>query len=226
MSRILPAGPCVPGRLARPTGGGPRLPGPSPRSGSPRPAAPGPDALARLYDAFAGRAFGYLLRLVHDRAAAEDLLQESFVRVSRRLPELREEGAARSYLFRAATNLAIDRLRRLRRVGFVPLDALPPEREPLAPDADADGSRVAESRDRAAVVRGAIAALPPRERAALMLRVVEGLGLADVGDALAITDRGAARVVRQALARLRGRLSRLDSFSDLSRRTEREPLRP
>jgi RNA polymerase sigma factor (sigma-70 family) len=161
------------------------------------------DALGDLYRACAAQAFGYLVRLVRDRSVAEDLLQDAFVRVARRLDTLREPGAARAYLFRAATNLAIDRVRSLRRRRDASLDAAP---EPSAAPAS-DGAVAAEARDDVGCMRFALETLEPRDRAALLLRFVHGFRLADVGDAIGLTDRGAARVVEHALARLRRRLS-------------------
>jgi RNA polymerase sigma-70 factor (ECF subfamily) len=165
---------------------------------------PAGDPLGELYRGSAAHVFGYLIRLVHDRAVAEDLLQESFVRVARSLPALKEPAAARAYLFRAATNLAIDRVRALRRRRDTALDGVD---EPHAPAASADGALLAEHRDAASRVRAALSALEDRDRAALLLRFVHGFRLAEVGQAIGLTDRGAARVVKKALVRLRCRLS-------------------
>jgi RNA polymerase sigma-70 factor (ECF subfamily) len=167
------------------------------------PAGPG-DPLGDLYRRCAPQAFGYLIRLVRDRGAAEDLLQEAFVRVARRLDALRDPGAARAYLFRAATNLAIDRVRVLRRRRPASLEAAA---EPHAAPAVSDGAVAAETRDDVSAVRVALDALEERDRAALLLRFVHGFRLAEVGEAIGLTDRGAARVVANALIGVRRRLS-------------------
>lgn len=161
------------------------------------------DPLGDLYRACAPQVFGYLLRLVRDRGAAEDLLQEAFVRVSRRLEALRDPGAARGYVFRAATNLAIDRVRARRRRRDATLeDGV----EPHACPPEADGAVAAEARDEVAAMHAALDRLEPRARAALLLRYVHGFRLVDVGDAIGLTDRGAARVVEHALAHVRRHL--------------------
>jgi RNA polymerase sigma-70 factor (ECF subfamily) len=180
------------------------------------------DALARLYDRDAARAFGFLVRLVRDRAWAEDLLHDAFLRVARHLDELRDPAAARTYLFRAASNLAIDGLRARRRaVAAMPESARAAARRPRP-----DGAATAEARDEADAVRRALDRVPDRERVALTLRVVEGFGWAEIADVLDLSDRGAARLVRVALDRLRRRLCR-DETDDArpNRRNERAPLR-
>ncbi len=172
------------------------------------------DALARLYDRFAPRAYGLLVRLVHDRVWAEDLLHDAFLRVAPRLSDLREEGAARTYLFRAAANLAIDGLRAKRRAAET---ADRRGRALAARAADRavgrDTAIEAEDRDLGACVRRGLDGLPDRERVALVLRVVEGFGYADVAEAFGLTDRGAARLCRAAPARLPRRLSRTPTFA-------------
>lgn len=179
-----------------------------------------PDALARLYDACAARAYGLLVRLVHDRSLAEDLLHDAFLRVAGHLSDLRDEGAARTYLFRTSANLAIDSLRSRRRATMPHGSA--GATESLASRAADDGAVAAESRDVAVAVRRGLDALPDRERVALVLRVVDGFGYGDIAEAFGLSDRGAARLVRSATARLRRRLSRTKTFAaDLERRPAR-----
>src|SRR5262245_31136355 len=78
--------------------------------------------LEDLYEACAPQALGYLVRMVGDRAWAEDVLQESFLRLAKRAPEIDDDAALRAYLYRTATHLAIDGIRSRRR-GTVALDA-------------------------------------------------------------------------------------------------------
>ena len=183
------------------------------------------ERLAALYDVCAAPALGYLVRMVGDRAWAEDLLQDAFLRVSRHLTEVNDDRALRVYLFRAASNGAIDGMRSKRRaIRALEAAAAAATLEGAAP-AGAPGGRgmnAAEAVDVAAAVRRSLDRLPPRERSAVLLRVVAGLSLDDVGAALSVTDRGAARLVREGLARIRRRLSGSDTFSDWARE---RPLR-
>ena len=186
------------------------------------------DRLAALYDACAAPALGYLVRMVGDRAWAEDLLQDAFLRVSGHLHEVSDDRALRVYLFRAASNLAIDGMRSKRRAlrAMEAAAAAATLESASSSDGRGAGARAAEAVDVAAAVRRSLDRLPPRERSAVLLRVVAGLSLDDVGAALAVSDRGAARLVREGLTRIRRRLSGSDTFSDWVRdRTVREGIR-
>jgi RNA polymerase sigma factor (sigma-70 family) len=78
------------------------------------------------------------------------------------------------------------------------------------------------------VVEAALEDLDPRERAAVLLRVTGGLHYREVGEALGLTDRGAARVVASALERLRRLLGRPGAADarESERRNACEPARP
>lgn len=162
--------------------------------------------LERLYESSAARALGCLVRMVGNRAWAEDLLQEAFLRVSRRVgevPETADEAALVAYLYRTATHLAIDGLRSKRRA-VVALARVAENHADLS--TGGDPAPETEAGDLAAAARRALDALPPRPRAAVILRVVVGLPFEEVGAALGVSDRAASRIVRLALARVRRRL--------------------
>ena len=124
-------------------------------------------AFLDLYARTAGPLMGYLTRLVGDAAAAEDLLQESYLRLlsSGRVPE--DEDHRRHYLFRIATNLARDRFRRARSSPHVPFEET---NTPAAPAAfhDDDG------------LWAAMRCLSARDRELLVLAYVEGFTHAEI----------------------------------------------
>lgn len=71
-----------------------------------------PDGLRVVHDEHAGELFGFALRTLGDRGAAEDLVQETFVRAWLRAESYRSaRGSVRTWLFAIARNLAIDELR-------------------------------------------------------------------------------------------------------------------
>lgn len=110
-----------------------------------RPAEPGAiagaaldraDTAASLYDRHAGELYGYLVRVSGSGDSAEDLLQETFLRLVREIRAGRAPDEPRPWLYRVATNLAVSRGRRLsilkgllRRLP--PTDPVPPPEEGL-----------------------------------------------------------------------------------------------
>lgn len=119
-------------------------------------------ALSALYEAHRGELFAFLLRMTRDREAAEDLLQDTFIRLvtearAGRLPDL-----VRPWLFRVAANAAISRSRH----GAVWNRLVPrlvDRREPAGPESEA--IRV----ERDSELHRALAQLAPDGRAALLL---------------------------------------------------------
>jgi RNA polymerase sigma-70 factor (ECF subfamily) len=147
-------------------------------------------------------------RLLRDPDDARDLVQSSLADAWERLDTLREPAAARGWLRRILVTRALNQLRRrrlwlrLREVfgpGVQPIDPAAPAS--LAPDAHL-------ARDqRLARVGAALARLPARQVAAFTLRYVEGLGLDEVADALAV-GRGTAKThLHRALVALREELA-------------------
>jgi len=118
-------------------------------------------------------------RLSGDPELAEDATQEAFLRAWQHLPgfELKQPGGFRAWLCRIVTNVTIDELRRQR--PRVPLEALD------LPDGTQPDSEYIR-RERAEVVQAAIATLPERSRAALVLREYGQLSYQEIADALNI----------------------------------------
>lgn len=123
-------------------------------------------------------AIGVAYRMCGDGALAEDVAQDTFVRVWDKLHTFRPSGSFKSWMCRIATNLTIDMLRRQRPA--VDVEQVSIEDGTERPEANAI------RRERAAAVRTAIANLPEQTRAALILREYEGLSYQEVADALDI----------------------------------------
>ena len=117
------------------------------------------------------RILGYAARLLGDRAEAEDVAQEAMLRLWRVAPDWRQgEAKVTTWLYRVTTNLCTDRLRMRQRRKVLALDD--------APDIE-DGAPAAETvlieADRMVALNAALAALPDRQREAVVLRHIEGL---------------------------------------------------
>ncbi len=83
-------------------------------------------ALEEILDLYQEKIRRHLVRLVSDGAAAEDLLQETFLRVWNRANQWQGRGSFQAWLYRVATNLALNHLRGQRRRKEQPLESEPP----------------------------------------------------------------------------------------------------
>lgn len=149
-----------------------------------------------IHETFRPRIRRYLARMVGEQDA-EDLTQEVFVRVSRGLGSFRGESQLSTWVYRIATNAAVDRLRtpsfqRTSAVGY-PDDSV--ERDPLEVD-DSDiwtGERTPSveqeqvRKEMNECVRDSIGRLPEKYRTVLVLSEVEGLANQEIADILAVS---------------------------------------
>jgi RNA polymerase sigma-70 factor (ECF subfamily) len=138
-------------------------------------------------------------RMLGDRGDAEDVAQEAFLRVWRQAGRWRP-GTARfdTWLHRVTLNLCYDRLRRRREV---PSIAVPERADPAA---GADQAMIEQARD--ARLAAAIAGLPERQRAALMLQYYEGLSNIEAAAAMEIGVEALESLLSRARRTLKDRL--------------------
>jgi RNA polymerase sigma factor (sigma-70 family) len=161
------------------------------------------------------RVLAYAARmLAGDRAEAEDVAQETLLRLWRMAPDWRQgEAKVTTWAYRVATNLCIDRQRSRRRKGQITLDDAP-DLTDGAPSAD---QRLQDGR-RIAALEAALADLPDRQRQAVVLRHIEGLTNPEIA---AVMDIGVeavesltARGKRALAARLSGQRDALGYEDD------------
>lgn len=159
--------------------------------------------LAELYREVAPGMLNYLYGFVRDRALAEDILQEVFLRIHKVRHTYRSESPAKPWLYAIARYVAIDTLRkkgRRREVAFE--EALATGQAPDALD-HAERSESMEEMERA------LAELPGGQREAFVLTKLAGLSVEETSAVLGIS-QGAIKVrVHRALGTVRG-LMRLD----------------
>jgi RNA polymerase sigma-70 factor, ECF subfamily len=133
-------------------------------------------ALASLYDRYRLILFGLILRILHSRPEAEDVLQDVFIQVWKRAADFDESrGRPFTWLVTLARSRSIDRLRALdsrqRTANEAVLDA---------PDSVSDASQDAVRSEQREVVRNALDALPAEQRQALVLAYFEGLTQSEI----------------------------------------------
>lgn len=171
-----------------------------------------PAALSKLVELYSPRVFGLLYRLTGTRDAAEDLLQETFLRVVRMIGQYEHLGKFESWLFRIAANVARDRARRLGRRPEVDLPAgAPDDRDmPIVADPGADSEnphdRVVRSEDRQRLA-DELQRLPEIHREIILLRHYADMSFQEIADLLGIPLGTALARAHRALRRLRSELT-------------------
>jgi RNA polymerase sigma-70 factor (ECF subfamily) len=151
--------------------------------------------LEQLYRRYAADVHRFAHFLSGDRAAADDITSETFLRAWSSSAPIRE-ATVKGYLFTIARNVYLHDLRRVKR-----RDEMPADVASLAPSA----AESAEQRSSLAHVLAALATLPETDRAALLMRAQDELAYDEIGRALGLSE-GAVRVrihrARLKLARL------------------------
>ena len=138
-------------------------------------------AFAVLFEQFHAPILNYLHRMVSDRALAEDLTQDTFIKAYKALPKTKQDLAFKAWLYRIATNTALSHLRRGKIVQFLPFIG---EREH-------GDERVERTVTRQTDIENVLNQLPKHYAAVLLLRHYQGLSLAETAEALEITENAA-----------------------------------
>jgi RNA polymerase sigma-70 factor (ECF subfamily) len=168
---------------------------------SPRAVDPHEARFAQLFDEFSAPIFNYVLRMVGDADRAADITQDTFIKAYRKLDTVTEEASTRSWLYRIATNTAIDDMRRRRMV------------TPMGDDAPAYANRADDSPGPEAQViaatldervQRALSTLRPNHRQCLLLSDLEDMSAQQIGEVMGLS----YAAVRTLLCRARGEMRR------------------
>jgi RNA polymerase sigma-70 factor, ECF subfamily len=167
-----------------------------------------PSCLAGFFEAWGDRLYRLALRLTGDPAAAEDVVQESFVKLMSGADRIEGRSRLATWLYRVAHNASLDRLRAQKRLQPVPdeNDAALPMPETLVEFRLSPEAMLRDAETRRAL-EAAIAALPHTLRAAFLLRDSEGLSTAEAAEALGISEANLKVRLHRARLQLRERLS-------------------
>jgi RNA polymerase sigma-70 factor (ECF subfamily) len=154
--------------------------------------------LAAVYTEYSAALHTYAYNVLNNREDADDVTQEVFIRVHAHLGQLRDPARLKSWLYRIATNLCMDHLRRrsrIRRVLGKALSLTPftEEGEQPAPEIEQPGSTaeidgVAEREH----IMLALRKMPPKYATCLLLHSVQGLSYREIAEVLGLTPGAAA----------------------------------
>jgi len=153
----------------------------------------------------------FLYRMVGNHAVAEELAQEVFLRVYRARSSYRAEARFTTWLYRIATNLAVNHARDTkheRAAQTVYLDA-PDEETGTTPDLADDDPSVEERMlrdERMAAIRKHVMALPERQRMAVLMHKYQGMDYRQIGEVLKLSESATKSLLFRAYQTLREKL--------------------
>ena len=154
--------------------------------------------LAGLYEECYDRIARYVYGRIGDRAAAEDIAGEVFLKALQSLGSYREQGIPmQAWLFRIAHNMLVDHLRKKSKYRMVPIDSVT---EPH----DSGLEEQIEKKVEMETVLRAMTGLTPDQREVVNLRFFGGLSSKEVGSVLGKSDGAVREMQRAAMEKLRG----------------------
>jgi RNA polymerase sigma-70 factor, ECF subfamily len=149
--------------------------------------------------------FAYLKRMVGNSADADDLLQETLMRIAHGLPQFEQRSNAKTWAFRIATNVAIDFLRKSKKARFAEFSETD-----NCPDFDEDDRLVLDEMNEC--IRGVIDSLPPDYRAAIVLYNLQGKSVSETAKICGISISTAKIRIHRAKTRLKEALNKECDF--------------
>jgi len=164
--------------------------------------------------------FNFILRFVRDTAAAEDVTQETFLRLVKGADAYERQAKFTTWLYTIARNLCVDAARRGKHRKAASLDAPLGDEDgsasllDLVPDGAAGVDRQAQSRELAVRLRQAIEALPDEQREIFLLREVADLQFNEIANVIGCPENTVKSRMRYALEKLR---EALEEYRDLAR---------
>lgn len=154
---------------------------------------------ARLFEEFSAPIYNYVLRMTNDADRAADITQDTFIKAYRKLDTVTEAASTRAWLYRIATNTAIDEMRRRRMVRPMGDDlatfANRPDHGP-GPEAQVMAATLDER------VQRALMRLRPNHRQCLLLSDMDDMSAQQIGEVMDLS----YAAVRTLLCRARGEM--------------------
>lgn len=162
------------------------------------------EAFRRLYEAHKTTVYNVCLRIAGSLEEAEDLTQETFLTAYRSIEGFREASRISTWLYRIATNLALNHRRRKKVLNWLSLDAFTGE---AAASAEVPPDVALQLSERERLLWEAIEGLSARQRAAIVLNRFEGLSYEEVAEAMGTSLPSVEALLHRAKRELRKRLA-------------------
>ena len=168
-------------------------------------------AFGYLVEKFRRPIISFMYRMTHNQAIAEELAQEVFLRVYRSRSSYQAEAKFSTWLYRIATNLAVNHARDTRSertAATLNLDEQDPETGTTPDVADAKPTVEADilREERMAAIRKHVMALPERQRVAVLMHKYQGLDYKEIGKVLKLSESATKSLLFRAYETLRERL--------------------
>jgi RNA polymerase sigma factor (sigma-70 family) len=148
------------------------------------------EAFAELYNRYFDRVFDFLSRMLRNRAEAEDVAQDTFIRAINGIDRLESGNKFKSWLFTIARNTALNRIEREKRTRplvFADDDGEDVELDLVDSDRFGSPDEAAQANATAALVWEAAAGLSPKQYSLLDMHLRQGLDSAEIADVLGVT---------------------------------------
>ncbi|HUY12111.1 MAG TPA: sigma-70 family RNA polymerase sigma factor [Terriglobia bacterium] len=166
------------------------------------------DSFEVLLNRYRARLVSYFSRMVRDPALAEDLAQEVFLRVYKARNRYRPDARFTTWLYRIATNLALNAIRDRKVDGYAVADD-GFDMEPAAariPDKKPTAEQELMDCDREKLIRGAVEDLPDNQRAAVILHKYQDVDYRQIAKVLNVSEGAVKSLLFRAYENLRRRL--------------------
>jgi len=160
-------------------------------------------AFKALYDRYRDRVYNLIFYALGDELRTEDVLQIVFIKIYKGLPSFRFEAAFATWIYRIVINECLNQQQR-RGAEYVPFEALLGSDNEFDPDSQPDLQHA--DNERREIIHQAVMELPPKLRAVVALKYLEGLSYEEIASTLECAPGTVASRLNRALTELEARL--------------------
>ncbi len=161
------------------------------------------DAFGVIVETYRDRLFGLAVGMLRNRDAAEDVVQEAFIKAYKNLKGFRGESSIYTWLYRIAVNTCHNRLRQGKRAEMIDLE----EVAPIIESGDPDPAAVCLNTELGEAIDRAVGALPARQKEVFMLHYFERMTHGEIATVLGITEGAVKANFFHAVQKLKVSLS-------------------